>query len=261
MDKAQQLGSEHYIDLRAYGLTENQSRVYQCGLQIGTRSVSILARSAGIKRVLCYNILQELCQQGLCSCVTIGNTGYYTMVAPRILGEKLKEKVTLFSNILPSLELLVQQHGEWFKVQTYQWVEWMKTLYDYLLLSKTNFKAFLWADHIDEEFRRYLYDVFLPKRLEKWLSSRTIVSKTDHNEYFADKKNVPLTEVVIIPDSTFDLNSEIVLFDDSKILVACVSSTEMSGLLIQSKNFHDTLDHLFELLRRMFSSTQSLGTE
>ncbi|MEY3197705.1 MAG: hypothetical protein RL023_350, partial [Candidatus Parcubacteria bacterium] len=82
--------------LTKYGLTENQGFLYQIGLQYGTRSVSALARVAGIKRVLCYNVLQELCNQGLCSCITVANTGYYSMMEPRILGEKLQEKVSLF---------------------------------------------------------------------------------------------------------------------------------------------------------------------
>lgn len=242
------------IDLTNYGLTENQSVVYQIWLQMGTRSVTALARFAAMQRVLCYNILQELCKQGLCSVVTIANTGYYTMMEPRILGEKLQEKVSLFWTILPSLELLVKQWWEGFKVQTYQWVESMKSLYDLVPYSKTNLKAFLWADHIDPSFRQYLYDIYLPKRLAKWLWSRAIVSQTDHNAYFANAEIVPQTEVLIIPDPLFDLSSEIILFDETKILIACMSSTEMSWLLIQSANLYTTLEQLFELLWRSYST-------
>lgn len=243
---------ENYLDLTRYGLTENQSYLYQIGLQYGTRSVSVLARFSGFKRVLCYNILQELCNQGLCSCVTIGNTGYYTMMEPRILGEKLQEKVSLFGSLLPSLESLVKQGGKEFKVQTYQGIEAMKSLYDLVPQSKTNLKAFLGADHIDPTFRTYLYDVYLPKRLAKGLSSRGIVSQTDHNQYFANTVPDPQYEVVIIPDPLFDLSSEIILFDETKILIACMSPSEMSGLLIQSKDLYITLEQIFELLWRVY---------
>jgi len=249
--------SDSIIDLTNYGLTENQSVIYQIWLQMGTRSVTALARFAGVQRVLCYNILQELCKLGLCSVVTIGHTGYYSMMEPKILWEKLQEKLSLFWTVLPSLELLVKQWWEGFKVQTYQWMESMKSLYDLVPYSKTNLKAFLWADHIDPWFRQYLYDIYLPKRLAKWLWSRAIVSQTDHNAYFANSEIVPQTEVLIVPDPLFDLSSEIILFDETKILIACMSSTEMSWLLIQSANLYTTLEQLFELLWRMYSATNT----
>jgi hypothetical protein len=146
----------------------------------------------------------------------------------------------------------VKQSGDGFKVQSYQGVEAMKSLYDLVPQSKTNLKAFLGADHIDPAFRTYLYEVYLPKRLAKGLWSRAIVSKTDHNEYFANSEKVPQTEVLIIPDPLFDLSSEIILFDETKILIACMSPTEMSGLLIESGNLYSTLEQIFELLWRVY---------
>jgi hypothetical protein len=94
--------------------------------------------------------------------------------------------------------------------------------------------------------------VYLPKRLAKGLWSRALVSQTDHNAYFANPEVVPQTEVVIIPDPLFDLSSEIILFDETKILIACMSATEMSGLLIQSKNLYVSLEQIFELLWRLY---------
>lgn len=238
------------IDLTPYGLSENQSMLYQTWLQMGTRAVTPLARQSGMHRVLTYNTLQELCKMWLCTCMTLGNTGYYSMLEPKMLRNKLQEKVQVFDMLLPSLEWLIKYSGDGFKVQTYQWLEWMKTLYDHLVHSTTNFKSFLWADHIDPVFRAYLYDIYLPKRLAKWIKSSAIVSKTEHNANFADQEKVPLTAVVMIDDPLFDLSSEIVLFDNEKILVASLSSTEMSWLLIQSKNLYTTLEQIFDLLWR-----------
>jgi len=239
-------------DLTLYWLTQNQSLVYQKWLQYGTRQVTALARFCGMHRVLAYNTLQELSKMGLCSCIDKVWTGYYTMVKPTILQEKLKEKVQLFEGILPSLQSMIKQSGWGFQVQSFSWVEWLKTLYDFIPHSKTDLKAFLGADHIESSFRDYLYNVYLPKRLAKWIHSRAIVSKTDHNEYFANQVNVPLTDTVVIPDGAFDLNCEIILFDGDKILIASMSETEMSGILIHSANLFYSLEQIFELLRRIF---------
>lgn len=249
--------NEKTFDLKGFWLTENQSLLYQIWLQMGTRSVTALARQAQMHRVLCYNILQELCKMGLCSSMTLWNTGYYAMVEPKVFREKLANKVDMFTLLLPWLESLIKQGGDGFKVQSYSWFDGMKTLYDHLIHSTTDLKAFLWADHIDPVFRDYLYEVYLPKRIAKWIHNKALVSATDHNSEFADTEKVPLTQVVIIPDPLFDMSTEIVLFDETKILIACLSPTEMSGMLVQSKNLYHTLDNIFELLWRLHMPLQN----
>lgn len=165
------------IDLTEYGLTANQSLVYQKWLQHGTRQVTALARFTGLHRVLTYNTLQELCKMGLATCIDRWWTGYYSMVDPTTMQEKLQDKLKSFTTILPSLQEMIKQWGGSFHVQSFVWVEWLKTLYDFVPNSKTNIKAFLWADHIEPELRDYLYNVYLPKRLSRGIRSRAIYHK------------------------------------------------------------------------------------
>lgn len=241
-------------DLSSFWLTRNQSLVYQTWLQEWSKAASALARACWIHRVLTHNILQELISLGLATCVMQKNVGIYTMVPPAVLHHRLLEKAEAFHSLLPHLNNLIKNSSQEFKIQAYKWTEWLKTLYTILLSSSTDFKAFLGIDHIEPEFRSYLVDVYLPKRIAKWIKSRTIVSDTVRNKTFADKKKVPLTEVLIIPDTSFNLANEIVLFDWDKILIASMSDTEMSGILIQSPKLHFTMEHIFELIRKMYDS-------
>lgn len=248
--KGERISLENYIDLTPYGLTKNQSHLYQVWLQVGMRSVSALARHTGMHRVLCYSTLKELCSQWICTHMDIWKTWYYTMVPPYILQEKLQNKVTSFSTIIPLLQT-PSLHISWaFVAQEYKWIEALKSLYDLVPNSSTDLKLFLWADHIEAEFREYLYNVYLPKRIAKGLHAKAIVPSTAANRRYANTKTVAQTEVLLIPDELFNLNSEIILFDTSKILIACMSPTEMSWLLIQSKNLYSSLEHIFDLLRR-----------
>lgn len=240
------------IDLTEFGLTPNQSLLYQKWLQHGTRQVTALARFAGIHRVLAYNTLQELCNMGLATCIERGWSGYYSMVDPIAMQEKLHDKLKNFTSILPSLQQIVKQWWWSFHVQSFVWMEWLKTLYDLVPSSKTNLKAFLWADHIEPEFREYLYTVYLPKRISRGLHVKAIISQTDYNAEFANTETVPQTETLMIPDPLFDMNSEIILFDEDKILIASMSETEMSGILVHSKNFYSTLENIFDLIWRIY---------
>lgn len=241
------------IDLSSFWLTENQSILYQTWLQYGSRTVTFLAMKTWFHRVSAYNTLQELVQAGYCSCITKGNTGYYTMADPNFIKEKIQQKLRSFDTILPQLQALHSTTQGIFKVKLYQGREWIKSLYDEVTYSKTSLKAFLWADHIDPEIEKYLYTVYLPKRIHAWIFCQAIVSDTDANRYFADSNNVPNTKTRIIPNKTFDLDCEMILFDNTKLLVATLSPDEMSGLLIESKNLHKSLENIFDLLRGLYT--------
>jgi len=243
------------IDLSLFWLTDNQSKLYQIWLQYGSRSVSFLASKVWFHRVLAYNTLQELVRVGYCTCITKWNTGYYSMVDPHFIKEKIQQKLVSFDSILPQLQALHSESKWSFKVKLFQGREWIKALYDEVTYSQTNLKAFLWADHIDPEVERYLYDVYLPKRVNAGIHSSAIVSDTDANRYFADSRNVPQTETLIIPVKTFDMDCEVILFDHTKILIATLSTDEMSWLLIESKNLHKSLDNIFDLLWSVYATT------
>ncbi len=175
------------------------------------------------------------------------------MVDPSFIKEKIQQKLRSFDTILPQLQALNSQTQGTFKVKLYQGREWIKALYDEVTHSKTTLKAFLWADHIDPEIEKYLYNIYLPKRVDAWISCQAIVSDTDANRYFADSDNVPKTETRIITTKTFDLDCEMILFDHTKLLVATLSPDEMSGLLIESKNLHKSLENIFDLLWMLYT--------
>lgn len=234
------------LDLTTYWLTENQSLVYQKWLQIWVTTVTKLSRATKMNRVLVYNTLQELLKKWLTTCVMKGNVGWYTMVSPDFLKEKLLQKVNSFEALIPQLKSTINTQWGGMSVQFFQWREWIKALYNEISESTTDLKAFLWIDHMDDELREHLYTVYLPKRLGNGITSHTIVSKTDMNEYFSNPENVPNTEVRLIDDVWFDLDCEIILFNENKISLATLWSDEIGWLLITSSKLYDSLENLFD---------------
>ena len=242
---------EKSIHLNKFWLTEQQSLLYQIWLQLWPAPVSRIARTAGIHRVTAYNTLKELIRKGFASTTKKWNTSYYQMVHPSAIYQKLEQTRDEFGVLQPFLESLISENNKNFNVQTFQWFEWICTLYMQLISSTTPLKAFLWVDHMDEEIKQWLYDIYLPKRLAQKNTNQVIVSKTDENLYFADSNNVPLTEVCVIQDKLFDLDCEIVLFDEDKILIATLETNNLSGILIESTALHSSLNNIHSLLWRI----------
>ncbi len=238
-------------DLSSFWLTPQQSLLYQLGLQLWPSPVSRLARHAALHRVSTYNTLKELCKHGYAAFSTIWNTAHYTMIHPSIIQNKLAEKMTLFQSIQPILESLISNRSNWLTANVYQWFEGICSLYNLRLQLGWHTKAFLGVDHIDPSIKKRLYETYLPQRIAKNISSQTIVSHSDANLYFADPKNVPQTEVLVIPDRLYDIQCEIILVADRHIMIASLSSDELSGIHIESKYLYDSIVAIFDLIWRL----------
>lgn len=98
------------MDLKAQlqnlGLEPNETKVYLVLLEVGESFVSSIAKRAGVNRVNCYNILENLGQKGLA--ISKSRKGYqtYSALPPRVLFNTIEEKFLTAKQILPQLETL-----------------------------------------------------------------------------------------------------------------------------------------------------------
>lgn len=92
--------------LQDLGLETSESKVYITLLEIGEGFVSNVAKRAGVNRVNCYNILDNLVKKGLV--LSNSKKGYqsYRALPPRVLFNSIEEKFQAAKQILPQLETL-----------------------------------------------------------------------------------------------------------------------------------------------------------
>jgi hypothetical protein len=96
----------------------------------------------------------------------------------------------------------------------------------------------------------FLYDHYLPLRVGNGIKSRSICSVTDLNEYFGNKEKVVQTDVRYIKDPAYDMDCEIILYENNKISIASLATEELSGVLITSKRLYKSFSSLFERIRK-----------
>jgi hypothetical protein len=234
------------IDLTPYNLTSNQSTVYQSAITLWPTTVSKVARTIWLWRVLTYNTLEELIHLGLATKAIKWQSWWYTMNPPSSLLHKLLDKAKAFEVIMPHLESQINLNNTSFKVQHFSWFEWIKTLYNTIANSTTDLRAFLGVDHIDPEIKEYLYDTYLPKRLANWIHSRWFVTASEDDRYFANKKNVPQSQTRIVHHHLFKPECEIIIFWEQYVSLASLSSHEKAAILVTSKKIHDSLSSIFD---------------
>jgi sugar-specific transcriptional regulator TrmB len=246
---------EQVVDMKRFGLSNNQAVVYQVWLQLWSFTVTKVSRESGISRVLAYNTLQELIKKGYASCVMKWNTGWYVMARPEVISQSLHHDAGEFDMLLPEFNALINKVEWGFNVLHFQWANGIKSLYYEISQSETDLMAYVGVEHIEENIKKFLYNEYLPVRLARWIHSRSICAASERNQVFGDTEVVPQTEIRYITDPGYHMDCEIVLFDHNKIAIASMAPEEMSWILITSKRLHDSFAKLFEWSWRILANS------
>ena len=84
-------------------MAKNQVKVYITLLEIGTASISTIARKAQVDRTNCYQIMTKLTTMGLIFEIVKNKTKWYYPSDPRIISDLAKQKYENIQSIMPQL--------------------------------------------------------------------------------------------------------------------------------------------------------------
>src|SRR3989344_3663074 len=123
-------------ELKEFGLTDNEVKVYLACLKLGTALVQGIAKKANTYRTYTYEILKSLIEKGLVSYVIKNGKQYFEVAEPEKLLNILKEKETKINKILPDLKNIYKTSIEKPKVELYEGKEGLKTILDDIIRTK-----------------------------------------------------------------------------------------------------------------------------
>lgn len=242
-----------HTTLESIGFSPKQAKVYLAALQAGTASVSTIARIAGINRITCYTTLKELIVQGYAQETLKNKIKHYTVIDPISLVWQYEDRYHKVQAELPAFLGLMQGMRNKPKIAMYEWIDQLKRLFVQIIEEakhmpiNTPFLTFLGTQEMDPDFQSWLVNDFASLRLKEKRKTRSIISNennpyhrytTDHHEY------------VIVDQPTFAMRNEIVVYGNSKVAILLYSKDEMSGIVIESQSLHDSLTHIFGLVRQ-----------
>ena len=91
--------------LESLGMNKNEVKVYLSLLQLGSTTVSPIAKYSNIHRANVYDSLKKLSNKGLVTTITRGKSSFYEANDPEHLIQLLREKEDSLQQILPELKL------------------------------------------------------------------------------------------------------------------------------------------------------------
>ncbi len=242
--------------LKSFWFSEKEIAVYTTLLKLTSAPVSTLARHTWIKRVSVYPVVEWLIKKWVAKEHVNHDGKYFSVIAPQELCKKQQKKVDKLHEAVP---LLVQMMGNFSNkplLQYYEWIDGIKKIYEDMLTSQEDIRAFLGIKDMNQELNEYLNEVHIPARIKNKVRARVLLANTpSHKQLYGAHHDWPnnqkelYTESKSIAHDSFVLWNEIDLYGPDKVAVVLYNQGELSGFIIESKTLYESLRSLFDLAR------------
>lgn len=243
--------ADTYMDIKnileQFGLSKNQSAVYLAVLELGSATVIEIAKKARIKRTTCYDILLDLKDKGLVSETSKAKRRLFVGEDPEEIQKQLKAKQQVFSEILPQLKSIYNISGTKPKIRYYEGKDGLRKVYDdtlaypnstILAFNSEDMPKILGMDWVTE---------YIGNRVANNITEKEIIPKTEYlvKHFLAkDPQHKRISKLIDVKKYPFSI--EIDIYGHQK--VALMSVKEEMGIIIEGKEIHNTMKHIFELL-------------
>ncbi|MBX4200895.1 hypothetical protein KW786_02080 [Candidatus Parcubacteria bacterium] len=233
-----------------YGLSSKEARVYLTLLKTGTSLVTDVAKEADINRSTAYVVLESLAKDGLVSITERKNVRLYTPAPPERIAlnlensaKKYSELVNSVKSILPELKSVYSGSGPKPKIQFFEGLEGIKTVYEDTLTSKETIRAFASIESMHAALPGFFPDYY-KRRTERNIKIRAIFPDTDQAKERIKNDQQEKRESILVSKDKYSFTPEINIYDHK---VVFMSLKERFALVIESEEVADALKKAFEL--------------
>ena len=238
-----------YKELLSLGFPPKEAKVYLALLELGKRTVSPIARNAGINRTTAYDILDSLVAKGLANVSGKEPLQEYIAESPdkivKMLETQLKQderKIKHAQGLVPQLKSL-HNISDRPKVRFYEGKEGLEQVYEDTLTSHESIRAYATYDDMIKALPGYFPKYFY-RRAKKGIKIRAIFPFTEASYQLSLKNKEQLRETAMLPNKNLFFSPEINIYDN-KIMIA--SWKEKLGIIIESKEIADAMKTIYEL--------------
>lgn len=238
--------------LKKLNFSSKEIDVYLAALNLGTASVTELARKAEIKRPTTYVVLERLKELGLVSLSRKKGKQIFTAENPEKLFRLLEEEKEILLNkekelkkSLPKLKALTKKDTTVPVIRYYKGKEGVWNIINDLMSSQYDSRMITSGKAFDLLGKKRIERDVLQKRKQIGTKSYII---SDHDSHQIDtyrKKELLFREFRFLPE-TIDLNSLVYVYDDKVALIFLKNF--LTGIIIENKELFLVFKFMFDSL-------------
>lgn len=238
-------------ELQSLGLSSDEAKVYYALLQLGGSYVSAIAKKAGVHRVVCYKILDELVVRGLVSSFTKSNVKHFAIESPAILVRKQEEKLKQAERLLPQLLSITNDLAYKPKIQYYEGWEGMQNIFEETLTATGELVGYTNLADLPKVIPEEYLCEYAARKIAKKLKTRMLSPHTSAalkylKTYYPKGFDQNLVEILFVNPREFLFEYEITVYGD-KVAILSLNPQERMGLIIESPVYAKTQRAAFQL--------------
>lgn len=236
--------------LNQLGLYKDEAKVYLACLKLGKAYASAIAKRAGVHRVTCYNILENLSKKGL---VTISNehkTKVYQAENPETLVKKQAQKLQIAEKLLPDLKAISSNQATKPTIKFIEGKEGIKNVIEDTLNTSDEILGYSNIENLVGLFKDYLH-YYAEERQKRKIRSRFLspyckLAETFLSTYFPNDHKREFAEILYIDPKEFLFENEVYIYGD-KVATLSLNKNELIGVVVDSPIMAQTHRSIFNL--------------
>lgn len=236
--------------LRELGFSEKEADVYLALVEIGSAVASDIARKARIKRSTTYVILDALLERGLVSVTERQGVKLYNSTPPEQLIQHLQDTAKRYANmadtakkLLPELKASRKEQAPTPKIQLFEGVRGIKTVYEDTLSSLEDIRVHAGFQHIVADASGEQYDAGKKgTKAKQDIKVRTVFLNASDDRKRAMPNAAGLKKIMLTSREQGSISSEINIYDDR---VVFISPGENFAMVAESRELAEALKKAF----------------
>jgi len=237
-----------YEELKQFGLSENEVKLYVTLLKTGTSTANRLAELSGLKRSTTYDNLYLLINKGIASLSVKDKVQYYEAAEPQKIVDLMEEHKERMQKIIPELESIKGSTSERTGVTFFEGKKGVLTVLNDIIDEKkplcfygSRKKALLALQHYPENF--------LQKRAEHGIALKAILGEEDREDPAYESKNIIKLSEIKFSKELNRITTNVFIYSDR---VAFMTSTENPvGIIIRNKEVVEQQKTIFEIFWKL----------
>ena len=231
-------------NLRSAGLTENEAKVYQTLLEIGSRPAGIISRRTGLHRRVIYDVTDRLIKKGLVGYIVENNRKIFSVSNPERFLEIIENEKEKINSIMPNMLELFNQSKERQKEETvfYKGKNGLKSVFEDQIdeAKKSKEILILGASNLAYDLFENYFFWFDKRRQEEKIKARIIFNSEKST------KKIPLAKIKFLPK---ELSSEMSInIYGNKVAIIYWEKEKPFAIVINQKQIAEGYKKYFELL-------------
>lgn len=243
------INSSIYKSLINIGFSQKEASVYLALLELGKRTVSPIARKAGINRTTSYDVLDSLVRKGLASVSGKEPLQEYVAESPDRILKMMEQDIAQKQQALKEAQNLIPQLKSMHnvadrpKVMFYEGTNGLIQVYEDTLTAKEPISAYANVDDMHKALPDY-FPSYYKRRTKKGISIKAILPANAAGKERAKQNSQEARESALVPAEEFGSSPEINIYDN-KVMIA--SWREKLGIIIESSEISDAMKKIFKL--------------